>query len=486
MKKFLARLREPRWRHGRLNVLLLTVFLAVCVLVNAGVKSLEDEYGWAKDLSFNSYATTGEETAEVLSRLENDVEIYLLYQSGAVDSQLLALLSRYAVLSDRISILETDIARNPGILTRFEGDADHPLEADTVIVHCPATGRYQLLNYAHDFINYGYNMDSGAFEASGLSYEKNLTEAIAYTAQNRVPVVGLLQGHGELNEDALAVLISFLRSNHYDCRTVDLIRGDELDGVDLLLIAAPQKDLSDAEAEQIGLFSQNGGHLFVMRDYTDPLDGMPNYLALLASYGVRPLPGVAVADVSDTGGYYEEPLYLVPYMEPLDLTAQLIQNGMDLLLMPAASAFETPAEPTETLSTAVVLKTGPTGYLRSLTDGADTIEKQPGDIEGEIPVALYAHRMHANGNVSRLFATGSTATFTQEYLYQRAYSEEFLITVLGALVPEKTVALDIMASAALRPALAVGSKTIGIVLTLALPMLVAIAGLCVLLPRRNR
>lgn len=486
MKKGFLRLKEPRWRHGRLNALLMTVFLAVCVLVNAGVMALEEEYGWARDLSFNSYATTGEETAEILSRLENDVEMNLLYQSGAVDAQLLALLNRYAVLSDRITVREVDIARNPGILTRFEGDADHPLEADTVIVHCPATGRYQLLNYAHDFISYSYNMDSGAFEASGLSYEKNLTEAIVYTAQSRVPVVGMLQGHGELNEDALAVLISFLRSNHYDCRTVDLMKGDPLEEVDLLLIAAPQKDLTDAEAEQIGLFAQNGGHLFVMRDYTDPLDGMPNYLALLASYGVRPLPGVAVADEKDTGGYYEEPLYLVPYMEPLDLTAQLIQNGMDLLLMPAACAFETPAEPTETLSTAVVLKTGPTGYVRSLSDGVDSIEKQPGDLQGEIPVALYAHRMHANGNVSRLFAAGSTATFTQEYLYQRAYSEEFLMTVLGAMVPEKTVNLDIMASAALRPALAIGSKTIGIALTMALPLLVVIAGLCVLLPRRNR
>lgn len=40
----------------------------------------------------------GEQTRAVLDRLENDVDLYLLYQSGAEDTQLLQLLNRYAVL----------------------------------------------------------------------------------------------------------------------------------------------------------------------------------------------------------------------------------------------------------------------------------------------------------------------------------------------------------------------------------------------------
>ena len=75
LSKGLARFREPRWRHGKLSTLLMCAFVAVCVLLNIGVKALEDEYGWKRDFSFNGYATTGEETAEVLSRLENDVEL---------------------------------------------------------------------------------------------------------------------------------------------------------------------------------------------------------------------------------------------------------------------------------------------------------------------------------------------------------------------------------------------------------------------------
>ena len=119
MKTFLQsisrRFHEPRWRHGKLGALLTACFLIVCILLNIGVKALEDEYGWKRDLSFNGYATTGEETQKALDRLQHDVEVYLLYQSGEVDSYVLNLLERYAVLSDRIAVLPTDIARNPGI-----------------------------------------------------------------------------------------------------------------------------------------------------------------------------------------------------------------------------------------------------------------------------------------------------------------------------------------------------------------------------------
>ena len=485
IKKWFLRFREPRWRHGKLGALLMCVFLAICILLNVGVKALEDEYGWKRDLSFNGYATTGDQTAEVLSRLEYDVELYLLYQNGSVDTQVLNLMERYAVLSDHITVHPTDIVRSPGVLTQFEGDLENAIAADTVIVNCPATGRYQTLTYA-DFITQGYSIEQGDFIIEGLAYEKELTEAIVYVAQSRVPTVGFLQGHSELDEGALTVFLSFLHSNNYDTRFVHLLNGDTLDEVDMLVLAAPQKDLSDAELSSISDFARAGGSMLVMRDYTDPLVSMPNYLTLLRSYGIVPMEGVVVAGAQDSGSYYEEQLNLLPYMNELDMTLPLINAGMDVLLMPAATAFEQPAEATESLSVAAVLKTGPNGYVRSLSDGVVSIEKQPGDVSGELNVAMFAHRMFSDGNISRMFAVGNSAMFINEYIYQRTFNEEFLITLLGELLPEKTVSLEIMASTALRPALMVGSQTAGILLIVLIPILVIIAGLCILMPRRNR
>ena len=492
MKRFFASIREkllkPKWRHGRLGTLLMVLVIVVAVLINVAFQTAEDTWGLRRDLSFNHYATTGEETEKALSRLENDVELYLLYQNGEENSQLMQVLSRYAVLSDRVQVLPTDISRNPGILTRFSGDVETVLEADSVVVNCPATGRYRVLDYG-DFYTQGYDIELGDFVVEGISYEKKLTEAILYTAQDTVPVVGFLQGHGEYTLEDFSVLVEFLRSSQYEACEVNLLSGDTLEGIHVLLLGCPVNDLDDTEIEQIKAFAQNGGNLFVVRDYTDPVQQMPNYLALLRSYGVVPLDGVAVAAEEDAGSYYGETLYLLPYMAEIDLTLPLIVSGMDVLMMPAACAFETPAEPGTgdlSLSVGTVLKTGPNAYLRDVTDGLNTIDRQPGDRTGELTLSLFSHRMHANGNVSRMFTIGNSAMLMDSYIYQRTFGEQFIIAVMNELMPENTTTLDIEATAAFRPALTAGSQHLGVALIIALPLLCLLAGLVVLLPRRNR
>ena len=482
------RLSQPKWRHGRWGTLLMALVIVVAVLLNIAVQSAEDAHGMRRDLSFNHYATTGEETEAAMARLEHDVELYLLYQNGEENSQLLQVLERYGTLSERIAVLPTDINRNPGILTRFASDPESPLEADTVVVNCPSTGRYRVLNYG-DFYTQGYDIQLGDFVLEGINYEKELTEAILYTAKESVPVVGFLKGHGEYTLEDFAVLVDLLRSYQYDACEVNLLAGDTLDGISVLLMGCPVNDLDDTEIEQIKAFAQNGGNLLVVRDYTDPVENMPNYLSLLRSYGVVPLKGVAVAGAQDTGSYYGETLYLLPYMAEIDLTLPLIASGMDVLMMPAACAFEVPPEPGTgdlTLSVGTVLKTGPNAYLRDTTDGLNTIDQQPGDRTGELPLALYAHRMHANGNVSRLFAIGNSATLMDSYIYQRTFGEQFVMAVMNELMPENTISLDIMPSAAFRPALTAGSQGLGIALIIAMPLLCLAVALLVLIPRRNR
>ena len=476
--------RKPRFRHGVPAVLLTCAFVAVCVLLNAGLTVLEDENGWWKDMSFNQYATTTEETEEILSRMEADVELYLLYQSGEEDVELYQVLRHYGAICDRITVKLTDIAQNPGVLTRFQGDSETTPEADTVIVNCPETGRYKLIDYS-DFLTAGYNTETGEFELEGIAYEKKLTEAIVEVTRENVPVIGILTGHGELDSDTLSLFTSFLEDNGNQVCSVNLLSGDSLEGVAMLVIASPVLDFTDGETETLAAYAKEGGNFFVMRDYTAISSEMPNYTSFLKSYGVVPIDGIVVAGAEDTGSYYENQIHLLPYMESMDMTLSLISSGMDVLLMPSACAFQVPGESTASLTTGTVLKTGPHAYVRSLTDGVDSLEKQPADPEGEFPVALFAHKMHANGNVSRLFISGSSDLFTKEYIYQRTYCQEFLAVLLQELVPSSQVSLDIMASAAVRPGLKVGSQGLALIPVIALPLLVAGAGIWVLWRRRR-
>ena len=479
----LRALRNPRWRHGGWSLLLILALLAAAVLVNVGVSRLEDEYGWRKDFSFNQYATTGEDTRRVLADLAQDVDVYAVYQSGDEDEQLFEVLARYEAQSERVHVHRADIARNPGLLTQYASASEGSPTSGSVVVDCPATGRYKLLSY-ESFVSQGYNLESGTIEIEGVAYEKRITEAIVYVTEGAVPVVGIAQGHGERTTEELANFIDLLTSNIYDTQALAALTDDTLAGVDLLVLASPSKDLTASELTALKAFLENGGGLLITRDYTDPLN-LPNELALLQNYGLTPLNGVVVADEADAASYSGERVYLLPYMRSVDFTLPLIANGMDVLMLPGASAFAVQEETDASLAVASVLYTADTSYLRAPENGAG-LDKREGDLTGALCVGAYAQRMHANGNVSRVFALGSSAALTEETLYQSTFVQEFLISLLGDMLPQKTVSLDIIAKAAFRPNLTVGSQTLGVALVILLPALVLAAALIVLLPRRNR
>ncbi len=484
-KRFVTMLRKPKWRFGSYSALVMALLISIAVLISIAIDSLETNYGWQKDYSFNGYTATGEETAKALATLTQPVTLYLLYQSNDMDNQLFEVLMRYHLLNDLITVKPIDLAKNPGFLTLFEGDLQASVSADTVVVSCEATGRHKILSYK-DFITQGYNIETGSFEIAGLAYEKSVTEALLYVSQNSVPVIGVSQGHGELSPETMETLLDFLQANSYDVKTVNLLSGDTLDGVDLFVIANPYKDFTQGEIETLQAFAQNGGSFFVIRDYTDPLD-LQNYQALLGSYAVTPLPGIVVAGAEDAGSYYGERIYLLPYFNAMDMTLPLITNGMDVLLLVGASAFETPADqPDASLSAATVLKSGPNAYLRNTTDGDGSIDYQEGDRKGELTLAILSARMHPNGNISRMFAIGNSTVFTDEYIYQRTFNQQFILQLMYELLPQKNISLDIAAKAALRPGLTVQSAAPAAVLLVTVPVLLLLISLYVLLPRRNK
>ena len=436
IKRFAAIFRKPKWRFGAYSSLVMAMLIGIGTLLTVAVDSLEDTYGWRRDYSFNGYTATGEETKKVLTALDMPVTLYLLYQSDNLDSKLYEALLRYQQLSNHIAVKTVDLTKNPGFVTLFEGDLQTSLAANSVVVSCETTGRYRILNYEEDFIKKGYNIDTGKFEITGLAYEKNVTEAIVYVSQVEVPVIGISQGHGELSETTLKSLIDFLQDNSYDVKTVNLMSGDALSGVDLLIVADPFKDFTDGEIEAMKAFAQAGGSFFMIRDFTDPLD-LANYQSLLRSYGVVPLPGIVVASENDKGSYYDERIYLLPTFASLDMTVPLIESGMDVLLLVGASAFETPEQTDASLSAVTVLMSGPNAYVRNISSGDETIDYQEGDRTGELALAILAARMHPNGNISRMFAIGNSTVFTDDYSYQRTFNQQFIMQLMESFCRRK-------------------------------------------------
>ena len=475
-----------KWKYGSVSVIMIVMILAAIIALNAGVYALEKKKGWRIDLSFNGITSQSAETAQVLEKLKDPVEIYALFRKGDEDAPLLELLDRYAASSEMVTWKQVDPALNPALLNRFTTDSVTPV-SDDLIVYCEKTNRFRVLG-PDDYVSVGMDTETGEYTYTGWTYERSITAAIAYVTKERIPKTVVLQGHGEMDSDTLQYFRGLLEANQYEVTFEDLAAAAFTpDPEDLLIFFSPVRDLTEPELKKLTDFAAKGGSFLFACDYTDPISSMPNYAALLRSYGFSPLEGIVIADAAEADTYYNgNPVWLLPEMCSTDVTIDLIATGTNHLLLPGARAFAEPEESDRNLTEAVVLRSGATSYRKELTATTTDIGKADGDEENAFPLALEARRVTTEGYISRAFIIGCSAALADQQLYAMTDSQQVTIRVMEFLLKTDASDLQIAPKEASRPALGTGSTNLGSVLLVALPLAVLFAAILILGPRRNR
>lgn len=477
-------------RRKTAHTLLCLMACAVCILVIMLADSAEKKNGLRVDLSFNAITTHSETTEKLLNSLSEKVHVYALFSAGNEDLQLMELLDRYAAVSENFTWSKENLTRNPLLSQIVSSEVgDGAVTSDCLVVRCEKTGRTRVLS-GDDYVQYSYNVDSGAYEASGWTYEKSLSEAVLYVTSSELPLLQFLTGHDELDADEAAAMEEKLESANYRVSRIHLALGDIPDPAAPLFILSPRQDLTKEELGTLYDFARLGGSFFITADFDDP-DSLPNFFSLYREYGFEPLPGVVAADEKDRKSYYYNNSQLLPRMLPGDVTDYLYANDFTQIIMVGARAFEMPKESTASLITSPCLVTGETAYIRdfdeTLKNEEISIEKQAGDREGQFALAITADRAFSDGTRSKAFIIGSSAVFTDKtgFMYANTYSGELLLYAAQYLSGAKTVSLDILPRQIVRPQLNYTDVlTPALLLTLA-PLMVLVAAVAVLRPRKH-
>lgn len=477
--------KRGKLKYGSVSALMLALVLAGLIVLNVGAQVLERKKGWRIDLSFNAIASQSPETAEILKQVDTPVKIWALYRKGDEDAPLTELLDCYAAANPLISWEQADPALNPALLNRFTTDSVTP-GSDSLIVWCEKTGRFRVLG-PEDYVSIGMNTETGEYTYTGWTYERSLTGAVSYVTRERIPRAVILQGHGEMDPQTLGDFETLMADNQYEVAYADLTdSGYTPDPEDLLIFFSPLRDLTETELAKLNTFAGKGGSFLFTCDYTDPVEGMPNYAALLRSYGFLPREGIVVADPQDSNSYYNgNQVWLLPEMNPTDLTLDLIAGGKNHLLLPGARAFAEPEESDRNLNVATVLSSGETSYLKKLSADTVSIAKTAEDPQGSFPLALEARRITTEGYVSRAFIIGCSAALADRQLYSMTDSRQAVIRIAEFLLRLDASDLNIMPREAVRPSLSVNSSTVGSLIIVALPLGVLAAALIVMGARRN-
>ena len=409
-------------RGGAYSIVITAVVLAILIAVNVAVSALPasaTEY----DISASKLYSVTSNTKSVVNALDDDVTIYWIVQSDQEDAVIEKLLDRYESLSDHIRVEK----RNPDVYPTFAEeyiDEDDTVYNNSLVVECGERSRYIPYTdiYITDADMYSYSY-STSFDGEGA-----ITSAIDYVTNPDQPSAYTLTGHGE--SELPATFADSLEKENITVEELSLLNTDEIpEDADVLIIYAPQSDISEDEADMLSDYVAGGGRLLVMAGPVEDA-GLTNLYGILEPYGVTAAEGVVVE--GDRAHYaMTSPAALMPDMASSGITDALIDEGY-YIIMPVAAGLELGTNTTDATVTGL-LTTSDASFSKLAGYDMTTFEKEDGDIDG--PFTLGVQIEYENGGALVWFS--SSAYLNDLYnAYSSGANNDLTMNAVSSLVGE--------------------------------------------------
>lgn len=328
-----------RARYGSNATVLTVAVVAIVLMVNFMVARHPGKI----DLTQNKMYTLSEATRNVVRAVDRNVKITAFFPEGDAIGELVRdLLKEYARLSSRIAVEFVDPDKNPSLAKQYEITA-----YGTSVVEAGTKSR-KVMEY--DLVEY-----QGESETPGFAGEQAFTRALIGVLQGEEKKVCFLSGHDErdLVQDYWQAR-SFLEGEGYATDTVNLaVEGKVPQGVSLLVLAGPRKDLAAKETQALEAYLGEGGRLMVLAGPLGRRGDLPNLKAMLAKWGVGLDDDVVIDPESH---YFLDAASPIPEARNHDITGKLIHEKLGTVLPRSRSLHrsEGPAESELTVSALLV------------------------------------------------------------------------------------------------------------------------------------
>ena len=363
-------------KHGSYSMGAITIFIAIIVVLNLVLQEVPSKYREI-DLSTQKLYSIGDQTKKVLKKLDKDVEIYYIAQSGSESSDIQKLLEKYEEGSDHIKVEQKDPAVNPKFVSQYTSDG---VSNNSVIVVCGDKNKVIDNNSLYETT---VNYQTYSNEVTGFDGEGQITSAINYVTSDSMPVMYTLEVHDEAT--MIDTLKDTIQKANIDIQSLNLLTMDSVpDDADILFIFAPAKDISEDEASKIISYLENGGKALIVSNYSS--EEMPNFASVLENYGVKTADGIVLE--GDTNHYISQnPSYLLPNIESNDITSSL-SSGSRYILMPLAQGIVKSDNYRDSLEITDILTTSDGSYSKVNVEDMQTMEKESDDIDGPFAVGV--------------------------------------------------------------------------------------------------
>jgi hypothetical protein len=481
-------------RYGFVSVCITLVVIAVIVLFNVVLTALFKKYPLDIDLTEDRIFEISGETINFLEALDQDVDIYVLNTESSFITgspaeyfiQANEVIRKYSQYSSRVRLEYVDLIRNPDFPSRFP-DTD-PGMNDILIV---SGGRSRKLS-PRDLFNIQTSY-YGSFISSSKA-EQAMTSALLGVTSKKTSLAAVIGGHGETDVGAFTEL---LRMNVWDVVTVNTITEPIPPEAGLLILAAPDRDLSVEELARIDEFLEGGGnriflYLSSLTQGPNPLDQpvLPNLDAFLTEWGLAVDGGVVFE--TDSARIIGDSPYLsfADFVED-DYSKTVIAKGLYPVL-PQSRPLRLVYEAQRYRKTQVLIRSSPSAGIRPPDAPLDW---NPGarDLKTDIPLLALSSstRNNVEGVIvnAHVLVCGSAAAWNPSILGNiNIANSSYFLDLVGRLsgredqiyIEDKTLGFSNLNITGIQ------LIVLAVIFIVLVPLIILVTGIVIWLRRRHR
>ncbi len=508
-------------KFGSISVVTIVLVIAVVIAANIVCGLLTQRYPMKIDLTPDNRHEISDESIEVLKSIDKDVEIivtttedyftmlganyeamFYQYYGAVVECPfdiIPELLDKYSVYAESgkgsIDVSYVDITKNPDVVTELNKYYNGEITEGGIVIRCGERVKFISAAEVESMITPSQNSTQTNIVMT-FAGESAITSAIkAVTDANpvRAAVVSSMNGGGVFDQTHSVIagsLVSFMTKNGYDCVEID-IGTDALnpEEYDVVVVPAPSVDFTPDIITKLGDFLYNDGKyekdmIYVQNGYATQL---PNISEFLAEWKIQIEPYVVIdeenmvqAGVASLGQMTYAPSVNIADVE----IAGTPENASLPIIAPQARPITILSKNNETIVKEVIKSAD-----SSVTYSG---QEQVGD-KGAYNVVVKARKETSDGlNItgSDVLVIGSPFMLDSAVLAgSNTYSNaNVILNVINettgkeasAVIPEKVFDQYTLS-------LTQGSaRLILVAVVVVIPLLIGIAGLCVLLWRKNK
>ena len=478
MKKFNAKPSNGKvFRNGLYSTAILAAAIVLAILVNLLVRAIPSKYTEV-DLSEGKMYTLTDTSVQLAQKLEQDVTIYYLCQTGDEDTIITKLLNNYAAQSSHIRWEQKDPALYPTFAAQY--GEDNISTGGLIVVSGDSHVALDAADlYEYDYSDY-YTTGSAKVTFSG---EKQISAAIYKLTSSAETHAYYTTNHGE--QALTDSLTEALNAQNITLQPLDLLTSEIPEDCSLLIINAPTSDLAsdDGLVDEVSMlqnYLNEGGKMLLN---TNIYDETPNLDALMAEFGLSREPCIVVE--GDSGhSLYGYPYSLFPDYGATEESAALNGVNKDTHVMLSVAQGLVLTE-TEDVTAEPLLNTSEQSYSKQDVNNAATTEKESGDTDGPFTLAAWA----CNDNTGAEVIWIGCPNVDNEQVYQsipgnRTFLQGCAVSLAGddsgLLIDTKALEAEPITVAASQ------ATTLGLMFVFVLPAAVLVAGAVVVLLRRRR